>query len=97
MKKLEEDYHTKNIVFISLSLDKAKDLQKWKDFVKKEDLKGIQLMADKDFESDIAKNYGVNAIPRFLLFDTEGKIINTNAMRPSETELRVELDKLLKV
>ncbi|WP_167365396.1 TlpA family protein disulfide reductase [Flavobacterium phragmitis] len=97
MKKLEEDYHDKNIVFISLSLDKAKDIQKWKDFVKKEDLKGIQLMADKDFESDIAKNYGVNAIPRFLLFDTEGKIINTNAMRPSESGLREELDKLLKV
>ncbi|SHL02323.1 TlpA family protein disulfide reductase [Flavobacterium chilense] len=97
MKKLEEDYHTKNIVFISLSLDKMKDLQKWKDFVKTEDLKGIQLMADKDFESDIAKNYDVRSIPRFLLFDKEGKIINTDAMRPSEPELREELDKLLKV
>ncbi|MFD2940699.1 TlpA family protein disulfide reductase [Flavobacterium notoginsengisoli] len=97
MKKLEEDYHSKNIAFISLSLDRAKDLQKWKDFVKKEDLKGIQLMADKDFESDIAKNYDVRSIPRFLLFDKEGKIINIDAMRPSEPELRVELDKLLKV
>ncbi|MBK0368315.1 redoxin domain-containing protein [Flavobacterium sp. SE-1-e] len=96
MKKLEEDYHGKNIVFISLSLDKAKDTQKWKDFVKSEDLKGIQLMADKDFGSAVAKNYDVNAIPRFLLFDTKGNIINADAMRPSNPELREQLDKLLK-
>lgn len=97
MKKIEEDYHGKNIVFVSLSLDKAKDNQKWKDFVKKEQLKGIQIMADKDFNSDVAKNYDVNAIPRFLLFDTKGNIINSDAFRPSNPELREQLDKLLKV
>jgi thiol-disulfide isomerase/thioredoxin len=96
MKKIEEDYHGKNIVFISLSLDKPKDAQKWKDFVKKEQLKGIQIMADKDFGSAVAKNYDVNAIPRFLLFDTKGNIINADALRPSNPELRVQLDKLLK-
>lgn len=96
MKKIEEDYHGKNIVFVSLSLDKAKDAQKWKDFVTKEQLKGIQLMADKDFGSDVAKNYDVHAIPRFLLFDTKGNIINADALRPSNPELRVQLDKLLK-
>ncbi|MHC0447546.1 TlpA family protein disulfide reductase [Flavobacterium sp. 3-218] len=96
MKKIEEDYHGKNIVFVSLSLDKAKDAQKWKDFVTKQELKGIQLMADKDFGSDVAKNYDVNAIPRFLLFDTKGNIINADALRPSNPELRVQLDKLLK-
>ncbi|WP_163411349.1 TlpA family protein disulfide reductase [Flavobacterium ajazii] len=96
MKKIEEDYHGKNIVFVSLSLDKAKDAQKWKDFVTKEQLKGIQLMADKDFGSDVAKNYDVHSIPRFLLFDTKGNIINADALRPSNPELRVQLDKLLK-
>ncbi|MEZ0183066.1 TlpA family protein disulfide reductase [Flavobacterium oncorhynchi] len=96
MKKIEEDYHGKNIVFVSLSLDKPKDAQKWKDFVTKEQLKGIQLMADKDFSSDVAKNYDVNAIPRFLLFDTKGNIINADALRPSNPELREQLDKLLK-
>jgi thiol-disulfide isomerase/thioredoxin len=97
MKKIEEDYHGKNIVFVSLSLDKPKDAQKWKDYVTKEQLKGIQLMADKDFSSDVAKNYDVNAIPRFLLFDTKGNIINADALRPSNPELRVQLDKLLKI
>ena len=96
MKKLEEDYHDKNIVFVSLSLDAPKDLQKWKDFVKKEQLKGIQLVADKAFDSDVAKNYEVKAIPRFLLFDTNGKIINSDALRPSNPELRAQFDKLLK-
>jgi thiol-disulfide isomerase/thioredoxin len=96
MKKIEEDYHGQNIVFVSLSLDKPKDAEKWKDFVTKEQLKGIQLMADKDFGSDVAKNYDVHSIPRFLLFDPQGKIINADALRPSNPELRVQLDKLLK-
>lgn len=97
MKKIEEDYHGKNIVFISLSLDAPKDIQKWKDYVKKEQLKGIQIMADNAFKSDVAKNYDVNAIPRFLLFDTKGNIINADALRPSNPELRTQLDKLLKL
>lgn len=96
MKKIEEDYHGKNVVFISLSLDAPKDIQKWKDYVKKNELKGIQIMADNAFKSDVAKNYEVTAIPRFLLFDTKGNIINADALRPSNPELRVQLDKLLK-
>jgi len=96
MKKLEEDYHDKNIAFISISLDKIKDTQKWKDFVKNKELQGIQLMADKDFDSAIAVNYDVNSIPRFLLFDPQGNILNVNEKRPSEPELRMVLDKLLK-
>lgn len=96
MKKMEEDYHGKNIVFMSVSMDKPKDNQKWKDYVAKEQLKGIQIMVDKDFESEIAKTYNVRSIPRFLLFDPQGKIVSTNALRPSEPALRDELDKLLK-
>lgn len=97
LKKLEHDYAGKDIVFISVSLDKLKDKQKWKDFVTAEKLGGIQLMADNAFSSGIAKNYDINSIPRFLLFDKEGKIISTDAMRPSNKLLRDQLDRLLEL
>lgn len=96
LKKIEEEYHDKNIVFMSISMDKMKDLQKWKNLVEKQQLKGVQLISDKDFESEIAKNYKVTGIPRFMLFDKEGKIVSDNAPRPSEPALREVLDKLLK-
>ncbi|MCH4551334.1 TlpA family protein disulfide reductase [Aestuariibaculum lutulentum] len=95
LKKLEHDYQGQDIVFLSVSVDKLKDQQKWKDFVKNEKLGGIQLMADNAFSSGIAKNYDITAIPRFLLFDKEGKIISTDALRPSNELLRNQFDALL--
>ncbi|MCQ0110557.1 TlpA disulfide reductase family protein [Zhouia amylolytica] len=97
LKEIEHDYKDKDIVFMSISVDAIKDKQKWKDFVKNESLGGVQLMADKAFKSGIAQNYEINAIPRFLLFDKEGKIISTNASRPSNPLLRKQLDRLLGV
>ncbi|TRZ43497.1 TlpA family protein disulfide reductase [Robertkochia solimangrovi] len=96
LKELEEQYKGKDIVFMSVSVDAEKDRNKWKEFVKSESLKGVQLMADKAFNSGITKNYGINAIPRFLLFDKEGKIISIDAMRPSNPKLKEEFDRLLK-
>jgi len=96
LKKLEEEFRDKNIVFMSVSVDNPKDQQKWKDFVKKEQLSGIQLMADKAFESAITKNYEVTGIPRFLLFDKAGNIISADALRPSNELLKEQLNKLLK-
>ncbi|WP_241739527.1 TlpA family protein disulfide reductase [Aestuariibaculum marinum] len=95
LKELEHAYKGKDIVFMSISVDNIKDKQKWKDFVKSEALGGVQLMADKDFGSGITQNYEINAIPRFLLFDKEGKIISTDALRPSDPLLKEQFDTLL--
>ncbi|MNL70938.1 hypothetical protein D3C87_1960090 [compost metagenome] len=53
-------------------------------------------MADKDFSSDFIKQYNINSIPRFILIDPAGNIVSGNAKRPSDPELRKELDNLLK-
>lgn len=90
LKKLEEKYHNSNIKFVSISSDK--DSKKWKDFVKKNSLTGIQLIAGRG--SKFFKDYKINGIPRFILIDKEGKIIDANAPRPSEPKLIKILDSL---
>lgn len=95
LKKMEEEFRGKDIVFMSISIDKVKDSQKWKDFVKKEQLTGVQLMTDSDIDSAITKTYDVNAIPRFLLFDKQGNIVTIDAPRPSDPLLKEQLTKLL--
>jgi thiol-disulfide isomerase/thioredoxin len=95
LKKVEEKYHSKNIKFISISVDVAKDHEKWKNFVTDKSLGGIQLFADKDWNSDFMKSYGVNSIPRFILIDPNGIIVKSDAARPSDPELQKELDSLL--
>jgi thiol-disulfide isomerase/thioredoxin len=95
LQKAEEKYHGKNIEFVSISVDKAKDYEKWKKFVSDKNLGGIQLFADKDWESEFVVSYDVTGIPRFILLDPNGNVVNADAPRPSAPELNVLLDSLL--
>ena len=94
LKELEKKFHGKEVAFISISIDENKD--EWKEFVKNEDLKGIQLYADKNFESQFIQDYAIRQIPTFLLIDKEGKIVNADAPRPSSEEISGILEGLLK-
>jgi thiol-disulfide isomerase/thioredoxin len=95
LQKIEEKYHHKNISFVSISIDVQKDLDKWKALIKDKELGGVQLFADNNWNSQFIKDYGINSIPRFILIDPTGKIVNADASRPSSTELQVQLDALL--
>ncbi len=94
LKTIEKEYHNKNIVFISMSIDKKKDYEKWKKMVKDESLSGVQLFAPNDWNSDFVTNYGITGIPRFILIDTEGNIVDSNAPRPSSPDLKKLFDEL---
>lgn len=96
LQKIEEKYHGKNIEFVSISIDQAKDHEKWKKFVADKNLGGVQLFADKDWQSEFVTSYGVTGIPRFILIDPSGNILESDASRPSSPELQVQLDTLLK-
>ena len=56
--------HGTDVVFLGVSVDEAKDKQKWLDFIETEGLKGIQLLANG--WSKITKDYKINGIPRSL-------------------------------
>ena len=96
LKKVEEKYHGKNIEFVSISVDVDKDHEKWQKFVTEKELGGVQLFADKNWNSDFIKAFGINSIPRFLLIDPTGKVVKADAARPSSEELTKLLDTLLK-
>ncbi|PCI03270.1 MAG: thioredoxin [Flavobacteriaceae bacterium] len=96
MKTLESKFHGKNIEFLSISLDKKSAYKTWKKMIKEKEMGGVQLIADKDFASDFTMAYGVTSIPRFVLLDTEGRIIDADAARPSDPKLAVLLNELLR-
>lgn len=78
--------HGTDVVFLGVSVDEAKDKQKWLDFIETEGLKGIQLLANG--WSKITKDYKINGIPRFMVFDKKGNIVSADAPRPSNPELK---------
>ncbi len=95
LKKLHDSMHNKNIAFVSVSVDRAPDKQKWRSMVKNKNLKGYQLYANGEaFDSKIANDFMIGSIPRFILIGPDGKIIDPNAERPSG-EIKRRLKKLL--
>ncbi len=85
LKKLHDKFKDQNVKFVSISLDKPKRKQKWRKMVQSKNLKGYQLIADSEgFKSDLAQEYLIYSIPRFILINPEGKIIDSDAEKPSE-------------
>jgi thiol-disulfide isomerase/thioredoxin len=93
LKKLEEEFKDADIAFVSVSTDDSASIDKWKAMIVKESLGGIQLIASG--KNDFINYYKVESIPRFMVFDKEGKIVNVDAPRPSEKELKKLLEFLL--
>lgn len=83
LKEVEEKYHGKNIEFVSISVDKNKDA--WTNMVTEKELGGIQLHHGGDQE--FSKAYNITGIPRFILLDPNGAIVDADAPRPSSTKL----------
>ncbi|WP_117882680.1 TlpA family protein disulfide reductase [Aureibaculum luteum] len=88
LKTLHGDFENKNLAIISLSIDKMADQEKWKKMVADKNLTGTQIMADKEWESEFVKGYGITGIPRFILIGPDGNIVDNNAPRPSDPALR---------
>ena len=94
LKELEKSLHDKNIAFVSISTDSEKDHEKWRTFVKEKELTGIQLYADRA-NMDFIKAFNVNTIPRFILIDPSGTVVDADAARPSDPKLKEQLAVLL--
>ncbi|MEF9986619.1 MAG: TlpA disulfide reductase family protein [Bacteroidales bacterium] len=86
IKTLEGKMHGKNIVFVSLSVDKDKD--KWVEFIKSHKMTGIQLHNGGD--RSLSDVFDVKFIPRFIIIGPDGKVVNPAAERPSNGEILFE-------
>jgi peroxiredoxin len=94
LKKLEEKFKDKNIVFLSISLDSQKDVEKWKNFIEKKELVGIQLIVENAWSSKTVKDYLVDSIPRFIIIDSEGTLVDIDAAKPSSGKINKVLNRL---
>lgn len=95
VEKLVEKYKDNpDIEFISISLDN--DLKKWHRKLEKDQPQWPQFVIPENFDSTFAKEYNITAIPRFMIFDKEGKIININAPRPSRDNIDTFLQKYIR-
>ena len=92
LEKIQEKFKNKNIVFVGIATDGVK--AEWIKFLDQNKLKGIQLIMDRKWISFMHR-YQVSTIPRYILLDKEGKIVNMNMPLPSDPEF-VKILKSLK-
>lgn len=94
LEAIEEQYKDNpNIVFMGVSIDKNGEA--WKKMVTQKDMDGVQVLAEAAFDSKITKGYNISAIPRYIMIDKEGKLIDASAPRPMSDDLKVLLSELL--
>ena len=82
IRELEKTYAGKDIVFASVSLDVSKPA--WLKAVSDENLHGAVLHAEGAFKNPFPVHYGIQAIPRFMLIDAQGKVISDNMPKPQD-------------
>lgn len=93
-KKLMEKYPTIAFVFLSIDKSKAawqKAMDQHNDILNTEN-SFLLIKSDKD---ELLNEINVSTIPRFVLFGKDGKIINSDAPRPSSIEIETLIEKHL--
>jgi len=95
LKELEKELGD-NIHFVSISIDKEEKHDAWKQMVIDKELKGVQLYADNNWESQFVQDYGINGIPRFIIIDPKGNVVKPDASRPSNPKTKELLLELIK-
>ena len=86
LENLQEDYKTEPITFVSISVDRDKEA--WKAMVKEKKLCGIHLYASPETKELFKELYDLRSIPRYMLIDEKGNIINANLPMPSDKNLK---------
>lgn len=95
LKELEKELGNQ-MHFVSISIDKEDKHEAWKKMVDEKQLKGVQLFADKNWESSFVQDYGIDGIPRFILIDPQGNVVKPDASRPTNSKTKELFLELLK-
>ncbi|MCK4664857.1 MAG: TlpA family protein disulfide reductase [Bacteroidales bacterium] len=91
--KLQEKFKDKYVVFLFFSTDK--DSVAWKQMIKILQITGDHYRLNKAARKEIDSLFNVRFIPRYVIIDKNGKVIDDKAKRPSNEEVVKEINALL--
>ncbi|WP_158563278.1 TlpA family protein disulfide reductase [Chitinophaga silvatica] len=89
-QQLEREYEGKPITFVGLSVDG--DSSKWVTRMSELNMHGYQLW---DNSGTFMKYLNINAIPHYLLYSPDGKLLNYNMGSPESPEFKRILDQAI--
>lgn len=94
-KKLEEQFSRKGVIFITIAFDK--DHNKWKSSqsFKSMETSEYNYILRNPYSSKFLKDNKVFYVPRYLIINKSGNIVNPNAPKPNESKLSDILNRYL--
>lgn len=90
LQRLEKLFKGKKIVFVSISCDE--NMEEWLNYLRQNKMDGVQL--NFDCNRRFQEAYGVQGIPRFILIDRKGKVVDPDMTRPSDPKTEKTLKAL---
>ncbi|MEM6841560.1 MAG: TlpA disulfide reductase family protein [Bacteroidota bacterium] len=96
-RELAEEFSSNDeVVFLYVSVDREENDKKWKKMVTDNNLMGVNIReTPKSEESSIWKTYLIHGVPRYMLIDQHGKIVDAEADRPSSGKVTAKIQNLL--
>lgn len=93
-KKLQEELKSNKVVFLYLSTDE--NFENWKKAHTKENLpNGNSFYLANTKASEFTQKANLTSVPRYMLFDKEGNLVNADASGPKEVKCKTEIVQLL--
>lgn len=94
MEKLYEHYKDNDkIALISISIDT--NVEAWKKMITEDNPEWPQFIAEGAQNIKMSNDWGITAIPRFIILNADGTICSANAPRPSQEDIIEQLDKVI--
>ena len=82
----------KDIVFLYISIDQ--DTATWKKAIIDLSIEGTQYISPGNWQSKACSYFHINSIPRYMIMNKKGEIVNLNAKRPADPAVLLQLIEL---
>lgn len=95
LQEIKGKYSEDDLSIVSISLDKLEAMDKWTEAIYSLSMPWFNYLLKGGFEHYLIKQLGIQAIPRYILIDKNGKIAAPHAPPPSDPRIEGLLDKLI--
>ncbi len=92
LERLAAQYE-EDLVLLFVSVDDDSRLEKWRKIIEDNHLKGYHLLADFALRDELINTFGDGsnlALPKYLIFDKKGKLVEPDAKQPSQNTLLIK-------